>query len=417
MTLIKTFILSAISTIIRVIAGFISIKIVAVYIGPSGLALMGQMQNFISMMSSVASAGVNSGIVKYTAEHYEDEEAKQKIWSSALKISLVLIVPMAIVIIFLADFISMKLLNTTEYSSIFIVFAITVVFFVLNGLMTSILNGQKEIKKLTLLNIVGSLFGLAVTILLVTKYELYGALIAGIISQSIVFFVTLAFVLKSSWFKLSMFLGSMDIEYRNKLLKYSAMALVSVTMIPLSHMYVRDYIGTNIGWDEAGYWQAIWRISETYLMLITTTLSVYYLPKLSSIQDKGELRAELLYGYKIIMPIVIIIAFGIYLFRDLIISILFTKEFSPMAELFLYQLIGDVIKIAAWLLGYIMVAKAMTKIFIYTEIGFSVLFVLFSIYFIDTFGLIGITYAFSLNYFLYLVVMIFIFRNYTKKEI
>jgi len=34
---------------------------VAVYVGPSGLALMGQMQNFIGMMSSVASGGVNSG--------------------------------------------------------------------------------------------------------------------------------------------------------------------------------------------------------------------------------------------------------------------------------------------------------------------------------------------------------------------
>ena len=174
MTLIKTSVLSAISTIIKVIAGFVSIKVVAVYVGPSGLALIGQMQNFISMMSSVASAGVNSGVVKYTAEHYEDEQIKQKIWSSALKISLVLIIPIAIGIIFLADFISMQLLNTAEYSSIFIVFAITVIFFVLNGLLTSILNGQKEIKKLTILNMFGSLFGLAVTILLVTQYELYG---------------------------------------------------------------------------------------------------------------------------------------------------------------------------------------------------------------------------------------------------
>jgi len=416
LTLIKTSVLSAISTIIKVIAGFISIKIVAVYIGPSGLALMGQFQNFIGMMSSVASAGVNSGIVKYTAEYYEDEQIKQKIWSSALKISLVLIIPMAIVIIFLADFISMKLLNTTEYGSIFIVFAITVVFFVLNGLMTSILNGQKEIKKLTLLNIVGSLFGLAVTILLVTQYELYGALLAGIVSQSIVFFVTLTFVLKSSWFKLSMFLGSMDKEYRNKLLKFSAMALVSATMIPLSHIYVRDYIGTNIGWDEAGYWQAIWRISETYLMLITTTLSIYYLPKLSSIQDKSELRAELLYGYKIILPIVIMMALGIYLFRDLIISILFTKEFSPMAELFLYQLIGDVIKIAAWLLGYIMVAKAMTRLFIFSEIFFIGSFVGFVVLFVDMYGLIGVTMAFMVNYFIYMLFLYFSLRGYLSGE-
>lgn len=416
MTLIKTSVLSAISTIIKVIAGFVSIKVVAVYVGPSGLALIGQMQNFISMMSSVASAGVNSGVVKYTAEHYEDEQIKQKIWSSALKISLVLIIPMAIGIIFLADFISMQLLNTAEYSSIFMVFAITVIFFVLNGLLTSILNGQKEIKKLTILNIVGSLFGLAVTILLVTQYELYGALIAGIVSQSIVFFITLAFVLKSSWFKLSMFLGSMDKEYRNKLLKYSLMTITYIITSSLSQIYIRHYLGANIGWDEAGYWQAIWRISETYLMLITTTLTIYYLPKLSSIQDKVELRKELLYGYKIIMPIVIVMALGIYIFRDFIISILFSEAFSPMAELFFYQLIGDVIKIAAWLLGFIMVAKAMTRLSIFSEIFFACSFVGFVVLFVNIYGLIGVTIAFMVNYLIYMIFLYFSLRGYLSGE-
>ncbi|MGJ0332313.1 O-antigen translocase [Aliarcobacter cryaerophilus] len=416
MTLIKTSVLSAISTIIKVIAGFVSIKVVAVYVGPSGLALIGQMQNFISMMSSVASAGLNSGVVKYTAEHYEDEQIKQKIWSSALKISLVLIIPIAIGIIFLADFISMQLLNTAEYSSIFIVFAITVIFFVLNGLLTSILNGQKEIKKLTILNIVGSLFGLAVTILLVTQYELYGALIAGIVSQSIVFFITLAFVLKSSWFKLSMFLGSMDKEYRNKLLKYSLMTITYIITSSLSQIYIRHYLGANIGWDEAGYWQAIWRISETYLMLITTTLTIYYLPKLSSIQDKVELRKELLYGYKIIMPIVIVMALGIYIFRDFIISILFSEAFSPMAQLFFYQLIGDVIKIAAWLLGFIMVAKAMTRLSIFSEIFFACSFVGFVVLFVNIYGLIGVTIAFMVNYLIYMIFLYFSLRGYLSGE-
>ena len=412
MTLIKTSILSAISTVIRVIAGFISIKIVAVYIGPSGLALVGQMQSFIGMMSSIASAGIGSGVVKYTAEHYEDEVTKQKIWSSALKISLVLIVPMAIAIIFLADFISLKLLHTTDYSSIFIVFAVSLIFFVLNTLLTSILNGQKEIKRLTLLNIAGALFGLGVTIVLVMNYQLYGALIAGIVSQSIVFFITLGFVLKSSCFKLSLFLGSLDREYTKKLLKYSAMALTSAISIPLSHMYLRDYIGTNIGWDEAGYWQAIWRISETYLMLVTMTLSVYYLPKLSSIQDRSELKKELLYGYKIIMPLVIIMALGIYLFRDLVITLLFTPKFAPMAELFLYQLIGDVFKIASWLLGYIMIAKAMTRMFIVSELAFVLSFVVLSVVFMNLYGIIGMTIGFMVNYMMYLGFLYFSLRGY-----
>jgi PST family polysaccharide transporter len=407
MTLIKTSILTAISTIIRVIAGFISIKIIAVYVGPSGLALMGQLQSFITMMSSIASALVKEGIVKYTAENYDDEGIKQKIWSSAFKISLVLVVPMSFLVIVFSDFISLKLFKTVEYGSVFILFAITVIFFVLNSFLLSILNGQKEIKKLTILNIIGSIFGLIMTVVLVIHYQLYGALIAQIISQSIVFFITLFFVLKSSWFKLNMFLGDIDKEYTKKLLKYSLMALVTATMIPLSHIYIRNYIGANIGWDEAGYWQAVWRISETYLMLVTVSLSVYYLPKLSSIDDKKMLRAELFYGYKIIMPIVVFTAFGIYIFKDFIIEILFTEKFSPMAELFLYQLIGDVIKIASWLMSFIMIAKAMTRMYILSEIFFAWSFVGLTILFMNIYGLIGVTIAFMVNYFIYLIFIYF----------
>jgi PST family polysaccharide transporter len=148
-------------------------------------------------------------------------------------------------------------------------------------------------------------------------------------------------------------------------------------------------------------------ISETYLMLVTVSLSVYYLPKLSSIDDNKKLRRELFYGYKIIMPIVVFTAFGIYIFKDFIIEILFTEKFSPMAELFLYQLIGDVIKIASWLISFIMIAKAMTRLYILSEIFFAWSFVGLTIVFIDIYGLIGVTIAFMVNYLVYLIFVYF----------
>jgi len=83
----------------------------------------------------------------------------------------------------------------------------------------------------------------------------------------------------------------------------------------------------------------------------------------------------------------------------------------PMVELFKWQLIGDVIKISSWLLSYLMLAKAMTQLYVYTEIIFSAIFVYLSISFIDRFGLIGVTYAFCLNYVLYLITMIIIFKG------
>lgn len=146
-------------------------------------------------------------------------------------------------------------------------------------------------------------------------------------------------------------------------------------------------------------------------MLVTTTLSVYYLPRLSEIQDNKELKAEILSGYKIIMPIVIFGALIIFLLKDYAILIAFSKDFMPMIELFKWQLIGDVTKIASWLFGYLLIAKAMAKIFVYTEILFSILFIVLSIFFVNIFGLVGITYAYAFNYFLHLIMMIFIFRS------
>jgi PST family polysaccharide transporter len=223
-----------------------------------------------------------------------------------------------------------------------------------------------------------------------------------------VFFITLAFVVRSSWFKLEYFKQGIDKESLVKLSKYSLMAITSALTVPVSHLIIRNYIGENLGWDSAGYWQGVWYISTMYLMLVTTTLSVYYLPRLSEIQDNAELKKEIFNGYKIILPIVIVTSILIFLLKEYIIIIAFSDKFMPMMELFAWQLIGDVIKIVSWLLGYLLIAKAMTKVFIYTEILFSALFVVFSVIFVDIFGLVGITYAYSLNYFLHLVMMIFI---------
>jgi PST family polysaccharide transporter len=91
-------------------------------------------------------------------------------------------------------------------------------------------------------------------------------------------------------------------------------------------------------------------------MIITTSLGVYYLPRLSEIQDNNELKKEIFHGYKIIIPIVLMMSLMIFLLKEYIVLIAFSDKFMPMMELFKWQLIGDVIKIASWLLAYLMLA-------------------------------------------------------------
>ena len=410
MTLIKTSVLTGISTVIKLVSAFVINKVIALYIGPTGLAIVGQLQSFTSIITTFSNGAISSGIVKYTAE-YQDIEEKKKIFSSSIVISLICSLIISIFLFGFSDYLSELILKDIQYSSVFIIFGATIFLFALNMVLISILNGQKEIKKYVLVNIAGSIFSLVFASILIMQLNLMGALYAMVLNQSVMFFVTLAFVIKSSWFKLEYFKQGLDKESLSKLSKYSLMAIVSALTVPVSHLIIREYIGENLGWDSAGYWQGIWYISTMYLMLVTTTLGVYYLPRLSEIQDNKELRKEIFSGYKIIMPIVILASLIIFLLKEYVILIAFSKDFMPMMELFAWQLIGDVIKIASWLLAYLMLAKAMTKVFIYTEVLFSALFVGLSLLFVDKFGLVGITYAYALNYLLYLFMMIFIFRK------
>src|SRR5665648_1269766 len=106
-------------------------------------------------------------------------------------------------------------------------------------------------------------------------------------------------------------------------------------------------------------------------MVVTTTLSTYYLPTLSAIKEEQALRAEIFKGYKFLLPLAAMGGISVFLCRDFIIHVLYTPEFMPMREYFAFQVVGDFFKIASWILAFIMLAKAMTRWFIISEIIFA----------------------------------------------
>jgi polysaccharide transporter, PST family len=239
------------------------------------------------------------------------------------------------------------------------------------------------------------------------KLGLYGALLALAINQSITFFITLLLCYKAPWFKVRYLIGAIDKQTALNLGKYTAMALTSAACVPVSHILVRNHLGETLGWAAAGYWEAMWRLSAAYLMLVTTTLSVYYLPKLSELKDPNDIKKEIIQGYKIILPVAAVCGVVIYLLRDMIIGILFTKDFTPMRELFAWQMLGDTLKIGSWILAYLMLGKAMIKLFMLSEIIFATGFVVLTWVSTAMMGLKGVAVAHAANYGMYWIVMAF----------
>src|SRR4029077_17425697 len=126
----------------------------------------------------------------------------------------------------------------------------------------------------------------------------------------------------------------------------------------------------------------------------TASLGVYFLPKLAELKSRTEIRNEVISVYKMIIPFMLVTTFLIYIFRVFIIHILFTSAFNDMQNLFAFQLIGDILKIMGWVLGYLLLAKAMTKIYIVMEIVNFLLLILISFILVKWYGSIGATMAF-----------------------
>ena len=418
MTLIKTSLLNGIAVVIKMLTLLGLNKILAIYVGPSGYAALGQFQNAVQMITTLASGAINTGVTKYTAEYHEDEAKQHAVWRTAGTISLVGSVLVAIAVIAFNKPLAGWFLKDESLGSVFTWFALTLVLFVFNTLLLAILNGKKEIQRYVIANIAGSLFALAVTTAMVIQLGLYGALVALAIYQSLTFFVTLTLIYKASWFKISYLLGGVDKQAAKNLAKFTAMAITSAACVPLSHIMIRNHLGETLGWEAAGYWEGMWRLSAAYLMLVTTTLSVYYLPKLSELKEPADIKKEILQGYKVILPVVTACGLVIYLLRDFIIRVLFTAEFAEMEILFGWQMVGDFLKITSWILSYFMLSKVLMTAFIMSEVMSALIFYILVRILSGIYALEGVVMAHAVNYFFYCIfIYLYVWKIQVAKKL
>lgn len=412
--IIKVFSLNALSTFVRMLAGMVSVKVVAVIIGPAGIALLGQLNNFSTILLGMANGGINSGITKYVAEYKEDENKVKGYISNALRITLICSLAVSLILIFCCKQLSQLILLTDDYYYVFIVFGITLILFTLNGLVTSILNGYKEFQLYVKVSIVGTIVGLLYSILLVFLWGLPGAMINAVTFQSIMFFVTLWMCRKLPWLKREYFSQKFNKPIIKRYLGYSLMTLTTLALLPTSQMFLRGYVISELSAANAGIWEGMNRISNMYLSVITSAFSIYYLPRLSEIEDPRELRSEIIRCYKVIVPILILICAVIYIFKHVILILLFTPEFYPMEKLFGWQLAGDFMKICTWLLSYIMVAKAKTLFFVSTEVGLTITYFALSFVFLQINGITGLCQGYFVNYLVNIFVMLILFKHIIK---
>lgn len=411
MNLLKTSFLSGIATIIKMLSNIVLNKIIAIYIGPTGIALIGQFQNVINMLMTLGSGGITTGVTKYVAEHSGNHKEKVRFIKAGLIITLICSLIMGIVIFILREWLSINVFSTLMYREIFVLLSLSIVFISLNSYLLALLNGLKLISIYILANIIASIFSLIMTSILTVYFGLFGAFTSMILVQALVLCITAIYFFKKKLINIIDYNTKIPSYIYKNFFQYSLMALVSMICVPITQILIRNMIIENVSLQAAGYWESINRISNMYLLVITTALTTYYLPRLSEIKSVKEMKMEVNNSYKIIIPFVLLSCLVIYFLKDFIIVLLFTEEFYEMRDLFAFQLIGDFFKMASWVLGFLMLARAMTKTFIVTEILSALIYLLLAKVFISYFSVMGATLAYAGMYSVYFVLMLYVYKN------
>lgn len=393
------------------VSGFVSVKVVASLVGPGGIALVGQFMNAITMATSLGSGCIGLGVTKYVAEHKNENEKLRRILVTAGWITLAASVTVSLLLIVFSRPLGHYIFKTGAYRWLVVLLGSTIILYSFNTLLLAVLNGFQQYQKFIRINIISSIATLLLSLLLVAGWGLVGALINCVVSQAVIIGVTFFFIRNEPWLQKSLLSGGVDSHSLRHLGKFVLMALVSAILVPLSQLVIRGYITNNLSLGAAGLWEGLNRLSGMYLAFITTSIGTFYLPRLSELQERAELRLEIFKVAKIVLPALAIICMLIYLAREIIVPIIFAREFMPMTSLFSYQMAGDFFKIASWLLAYLFWAKAMTRHFIITELVFSILFVGLSVAGVKLFGLEGSVQAYALNYLLYFITLLFLFRE------
>ena len=412
MNIFKVGFYSAISQSTSILVGLLAVKIIAVQIGPEGVAIQSQFLNSIVFFYILSTGAINSGTIKYLSEYFQDKQRQLRVIRVSLTICIICSIICGVSLLLLSGILAQKALLNPSFNRAYLLYGLFLPLISFNFIFSSILNGLQKIKYLTIANVVTSIVNLVFLIWFSNSYQLFGILIYANFTNLVIFILHLFFIGKYKWFSFKELKPLFDRELVLKLFGFSLMAIFAACIAPLSQIIIRNKLIFDFGLTQAGEWQTIMRFSDFYLSFLTGILSIYLMPKISSLIETRDIKAELLKTAKIVFPIIIFLTFAIWVSRDLIIKILLTDKFAGIRDLFTFQLLGDVFKIGGWGLSMVLWAKAQTKVYLVVDSISLLIYIGVTLFCINYFATIGATIGFCISYFLYFITMIVINKKY-----
>lgn len=382
------------SSAIKIVVGILKVKFLAVFLGPAAIGLMGLLQNIMGVASTIAGCGLsNSGVRQLSIAQIEEEDiilVRRALWHASLMLGLI---GMALLWIFRVPIANLVFANSTHANDVGWL-GLGVLMTVLMGAQTALFQGLRRISDLAKVNIIGSILAALFAISIVYATGIKGVVWYVVITPTLSVIVALYYS-----FQMPSLHGVYDLKaiYQQwqVMSKIGLPLMLAASMLIISQLFARSLIMKDFGLEQAGYYQAAWMISFLYIGFILNAMASDYYPRLTAlIQDQQAaiktVNEQTEMGLILAGPLIL----ALLTFSPGIIQMLFTESFAPVVEILRWQLMGDIFKLLAWPLAFIIMAQGRGVLYAFTQFNWSAIYLLCLYYGLSQLGLVaaGISY-------------------------
>ena len=385
---------TALLAIARVAGSLAVTKSTAILVGPAGLALLGAFQNFTAIALALCSGGLNGGIVR-TVAAADDEQSRRADIAALMKVTMITTATTIVAVLMSLPWLTPAVLGSFDHAWVMLVFCALAFGLALNTALLHVLVGCGRRADFLLVNLIASLLTAAVAFPMVRVLGVAGALLVAPLANSAVVVATIGFVRRQRlWVPMAQ--GRLDRSFLRKLAGFPLMGLASASFLPLAQLAVRDRLVESSTIEIAGIWQGVVKISDAYMMIVTYVVLLLVLPRFSNGNGATDRFRRVASAAMAVAVFAGALAAPAYLFRDLLIRLLFSDEFVSMRELLGPQVLGDVLRSAVLVAQAAFTALVATAAYIAIEATLAFSFVAFSYLLIPQYGAHGVVLAWFL---------------------
>lgn len=400
--------------VLTILCSVIRVKLVAIWIGAAGVGLFGIYNAALTLIAQIFMLGMRSSSVKEIASSSDTPSHQALVIKSVIRWSWLLGVAGGIATMLAAPKLSLWSFGDTAHTVGFRTLSAAVVLTCVTGAQLAIMQGRGKLRRLAKASMWGAVAGLIVSVPMFYFWRIDSVV------PSFIAYAAAATIAAVIFREPRHELPSVNAGWKETFLTgrnfivLGTFITLSEVLNQLSGYIFISWLNNEAGAETTGYFQSGYTIINRYAGLIFTAIGMELYPRLATVAGSPMRTATFVsHEIRIILLLVIPIVAVMIVAAPLIVTLLYSSEFSSIVPYIETAAPGTVFRAVSWIMAYVILARGDGIIYMVTELSSAALAVGLQILGYSIGGLTGLGIAYTIWYICYtIIIAIVYFRRY-----